>query len=58
MGQLTSREMFWMIVVIVLGLIFFAGVCVAIYYIFKRLENKDRAENEHFTETQNDDESH
>ena len=54
MGQLTSREMIFMAVVIVLGLIFFAGVCVAIFKIFKRLEVKDRAENERFKETQDD----
>ena len=52
MGQLTSREMILMIVVIILGLAFFAAVCVTIYYIFKRLENKDREENAHFNEGQ------
>ena len=58
MGQLTSREMILMIVVIILGLAFFAAVCVTIYYIFKRLERKDKAENEHFNEGQNDAEKH
>lgn len=41
MGQLTSREIILMAVVIVLGLAFFAAVCVTIYYIFKRLARLD-----------------
>lgn len=58
MGKLTNSETTLMVVVIAFGLVFFAAVCAAIYFLFKRLEHKDKAENEHFNEGPNDDESH
>ena len=54
MGQLTDRELRFMMIVIVCGLIFFAAVCAAIYYIFKHLARQDKAESERFNEEQND----
>ena len=58
MGELTSRELIFMLIVIVFGLAFFAAVCIAIYYYFKRLARLDEAENAHFSEEKNDTENH
>jgi len=54
MGQPTDRDMTFMLIVIALGLVFFAAVCITIYYFFKRLARQDKAENERFNEEQND----
>ena len=54
MGKLTSSETTLMVAVIVFGLVFFAAVCAAIYFLFKRLARQDQAENERFNESQND----
>ncbi len=54
MGKLTGSETILMVVVIAFGLVFFAAVCAAIYFLFKRLARLDKAENEHFNDSHKD----